>query len=281
MLEQQPTQAVTFPPADGDRYRVKTGDSWGSIAKANDLDTWSLIEFNFPVVKNVLDFQTKCKMVNWLLRTHVGCSKSADGMNYRFDSSDAPGYIYIPLLDVEPTFTHRLRLHFCSLVQTTVPFNTAFRNAQRVYAQYGIRVEFRSGISLGLPEAEANRLSVVNGSCEWEITSGEFSEVQSLVGGIPSTDILVCYVNRFEGTTLGCGGHAPSKPACIVAASGSPWTTAHEVGHVMLGKSFSPVHTSDTSNLMFRSTPGITASLPSLTTEQVEQIKKSPCCVGV
>jgi hypothetical protein len=150
-----------------------------------------------------------------------------------------------------------------------------------VYAQYGIRVDFRSGISLGLPEADANRLSVVNGSCEWEITSGEFSEVQSMVGPLPSTEILVCYVNRFEGTTLGCGGHAPSKPACIVAATGSPWTTAHEVGHVMLGKSFSPVHATDTTNLMFRSTPGITASLPSLTDDQVKQIKKSPCCVSL
>lgn len=279
MLEQRPTQPVTFPPRDGDRYKVRTGDSWGSIAKANDLDTWALIEFNFPAIKGVLDFNAKCKMVNWLLRNYVGCTKSADGKNYRFDSSDTPGYIYIPLMNVQPTFTHRVRLHFCSLVLTAVPFNTAFRNAQRVYAQYGIRIDFQSGISLGLSKEEADRLAVVNGSCEWEITSGEFSEVHSLIGGLPSTEILVCYVNQFQGTLLGCGGHAPNKPACIVAAAGSPWTTAHEVGHVLLGKGFSPVHTSDTSNLMYKSTPGITANPPGLTTEQVEQMKKSPCCV--
>jgi LysM repeat protein len=47
MLEQKPVQAVVFPPKDGDRYKVKTGDSWESVARANSLDAWALIEFNF------------------------------------------------------------------------------------------------------------------------------------------------------------------------------------------------------------------------------------------
>lgn len=281
MLEQKPTGAVSWPPRDGDRYKVRTGDSWGSIAKANDLDTWALIEYNFQVLKSVADFQAKCKMVNWLLRNHVGCTKSSDGKNYRFDSSDTPGHIYIPLFNVQPTFTHRVGLHFCSLTLTAVAFNTAFRNAQRVYAQYGIRIDFKSGRSLGLSQEEADRLSVVNGSCEWEITTGEFNQVQRLVGGLPSSEILVCYVKEFEESLLGCGGHAPNQPACIVAAAGSGWTTAHEVGHVLLGKGFSPVHSTDTTNLMYKTTLGITSNPPKLTPAQVEQIKKSPCCVSI
>ena len=281
MLEKQPTGTVVFPPQGGDRYRVRTGDSWASVATEHGVDTWALIEFNFPVVKPELNFQTKCRMVNWLMRTHIGCRKSADGMNYRFDSSDSPGYIYIPLLDVQPVFTHRVRLRFCSLTSTNVPFATALRNAQRVYAQYGIRVDFQSGISLGLSEEEAQELAVVDGQCDWDITTGEFNRVQSLVGNWPSTEILVCYVGEFAESLLGCGGHAPNKPACIVAAAGSPWTTAHEVGHVLLTKSFSPVHETDTRNLMFRTTSGITQFPPILTPAQVTQIKKSPCCVAL
>jgi hypothetical protein len=66
-----------------------------------------------------------------------------------------------------------------------------------------------------------------------------------------------------------------------VTAAGSQWTTAHEVGHVLLGSSFSPVHESSSSNLMFSSTPGITGNPPSLTDAQVAQIKRSICCVSL
>lgn len=281
MLEQKPVQAVVFPPKDGDRYKVKTGDSWESVARANSLDTWALIEFNFPVVKSAPDFQTKCRMVNWLLHNHVGCKKSADGKNYRFDSADSPGYIYIPLSNVPPVYTHRVKLHFRSLSLTDVPFETAFRNARRVYAQYGIRIDFASGMSLGLPEDQAKRLESVDGTCDWKITSGEYNEVQSLAGNLPHNEILVCYVSRFASGKLGCGGHAPKRPACIVTAAGSPWTTAHEVGHVLLGSSFAPVHESSSSNLMFHSTPGITGDPPSLTDAQVAQIKLSICCASL
>lgn len=282
MLEQRPVQPVSFPPQGGRQYKVKTGDSWDSIARAHSVSTWALIEFNFPVVRGESNFQTKCRMVNWLLRNYIGCSKSSDGKNYRFDSSDRPGIVYIPSGNPQPVFTHRVRLHFRSLSLTDVPFETSFRNAERVYAQYGIRIEFGSGMSMLLTPGQARRLQVVNGSCEWSITSGEYSEVQRLGGNLPSTEILVCYINRFESdTALGCGGHAPNRPACIVAASGSQWTTAHEVGHVLLGSGFRPVHETSTTNLMFSSTPGITGNPPTLTDAQVAQMKRSPCCVRI
>ena len=175
--------------------------------------------------------------------------------------------------------THSVTLHFRSLSLTNVPFQTHFRNAQRVYEQYGIQVNYGSGISLRLTDEQRQRYEQVDGECRWRIDSGEYAEIQSLGGPVPSTEIVVCYVNRFSGTQLGCGGHRPGSPACIVASSGSQWTTAHEVGHVLLGSNFSPVHMSSTRNLMYRSTPGITAALPELTDKQVRQIKSSPCCV--
>jgi hypothetical protein len=278
MLESRPSQPVVFPPTGGTQYRVRTGDSWDSIARANGLDTWALIEFNFPVVRNAPDFQTKCRQVNWLLHDRVGCTRSADGMNYRFDSADTPGLIFIPPRAV--AFTHRVRLHFRSLSLTAVGFDAILRGAQTVYAQYGIRIDFASGLSLGLPEDQARRLETVDGSCGWSITSGEYNEVQSLAGGIPRSEILVCYISRFSTGNTGCGGHAPDKPACIVASSGSQWTTAHEVGHVLLGSGFSPVHETSRSNLMYP-TINLGSATPVLTDAQVAQMKRSLCCSSI
>jgi hypothetical protein len=275
MLESKPSQPVVFPPTGGTRYRVSTGDSWDSIARANGLDTWVLIEFNFPVVRNAPDFQTKCRQVNWLLHDRVGCTRSADGMNYRFDSADTPGVIFIPPPTV--AFTHRVRLHFRSLSLTAVGFDTILRGAEKVYAQYGIRIDFASGLSLGLPEDQARRLETVDGTCKWDITSGEYNEVQTLSGGIPRSEILVCYISRFSTGNTGCGGHAVSQPACIVASAGSQWTTAHEVGHVLLGSGFRPVHETSRSNLMYP-TINLGSATPVLTDAQVAQMMRSPCC---
>ncbi len=177
-------------------------------------------------------------------------------------------------------FTHQVTLHFRSLSLTNVPFANLLANAERVYAQYGIRIRFGSGQSLHLSEEEARRYQQVDGQCRWAITAGEYAEVQKLGPPTPGQGVRVYFVNRFAGRgSLGCGGHAPGKPACICAAAGSKWTMAHEVGHVLLGSSFSPVHSTDRNNLMYSSTPAITADLPVLTDAQVERIKQSPYCV--
>ena len=259
---------------------MQTGDSWDSIAAANNLTAWGLIEFNFPVVRSAPNFQAKCRMVNWLLREHVGCRHSSDGIELPLRLQRFSRAHLHPPLRRASLYTHRVRLHFRSLSLTDVPFATAFRNAQRVYAQYGIRVDFASGASLGLPADEAARLASVDGTCTWDITSGEYADIQNLAGNLPETEILVCYVTQFTDNILGCGGHMPNKPACIVASAGGPFTTAHEVGHVLLGSTFVPVHSSDTKNLMLSSTL-LTANPPILTDEQVTQMKKSRCCIAL
>src|SRR5262245_23204818 len=52
-------------------------------------------------------------------------------------------------------FTHRVRLHFRSISLTDVPFNSILSHTQVVYAQFGIKVEFGSGMSLALSPAQA------------------------------------------------------------------------------------------------------------------------------
>lgn len=178
------------------------------------------------------------------------------------------------------TFTHHVRLHFRSISLTNVVFDTILSSTEKVYSQYGIKVEFGSGMSLGLTPEQAKRFEKVDGSCEWKITSGELAEIQRLEGGVGPFDIRVFYVNRFTSGLLGCGGYIPGKPACIVASNASKWDTAHEVGHVLLGSDFSPVHSTDINNLM-HATASSYKRTPILTDKQVQKILKSPMCIGV
>jgi len=112
--------------------------------------------------------------------------------------------------------------------------------------------------------------------CTWQPSSVEYTELIGSASDVSSSEIVVFYVDRFsEARLLGCGGHLPNRPACIVAAAGTQWTTAHEAGHVLLSSNYLPVHHADEGNLMFafsinRSTP------PWLNIDQVEQMRKSP-----
>src|SRR5262245_47834353 len=91
-IEKPPKSPVPrgYTPPNSKPYKVKDGDSWVTIARQNNLDTWALIEFNFKT-RNPDE-------VNWYLRHHVGCKKQTrDGKNWVFSSGDSPGVIHIPL----------------------------------------------------------------------------------------------------------------------------------------------------------------------------------------
>ncbi len=188
---------------------------------------------------------------------------------------------------INPSRRRRVTLHFRSISLTDVPFEQHFSAAQRVYGQYGIDMVFGSGMSLGLSETEARRFEVVNGQCVWDITTGEFAELQGLGPAVPSNHIAVYYVGAFgapsRNTLRGCGGHRANRPACIIASHGTEWTTAHEIGHVLLTRHFSHTpggaHHTSRGNLMFSDTGRINVTLPSLTPTQVNQIKASICCI--
>jgi hypothetical protein len=174
-------------------------------------------------------------------------------------------------------FTHRIRLHFRSISLTDVPFNSILSHTQLVYAQYGIRVDFGSGMSLALSPDEARRLEQVDGQCRWQITGGEYAELQQMGGAVPSNEIAVYFINRFSQSLNGCGGHMANRPACLVAKAGTKWCTAHEVCHVLLTSSFAPVHINQVSNLM-HPVDLARSNTPGLTPAQVTQIKASPLC---
>jgi hypothetical protein len=176
-------------------------------------------------------------------------------------------------------FKHRIGLHFRSIALTQVAFSRILSSAQDLYAQYGIRIDMMNGQSLLFTPGDQARFEKVNQECVWDLSVGEFNELHSRGAPAPNTDVLVYFVKSFKEQLNGCGGHAKGRPACTVAESGTRWTVAHELGHVLLGSGFAPVHVNDTRNLMNVTTATIT-SMPTLTHRQLAQIRNSPVCRG-
>lgn len=172
--------------------------------------------------------------------------------------------------------SHSLTIHFRSIALTDVPFETALRNAQMVYGQYGIAFRFGSGQSLHLSPAQTALFDRIDAECNWNITTGEYDQLHRLGPSCPPFDVKVYFVNRMRGV-LGCGGHAPGRPAATVAAAAWRWDMAHEVGHVLLTSSFSPVHHRHGRNLMNAFPPNNNV-IKVLTDAQVRQIRAHPCC---
>jgi hypothetical protein len=174
-------------------------------------------------------------------------------------------------------FTHRIGLHFRSIALTNVTFDRILTSTQAVYAQYGIRVDMMNGESLALEAGDQTRLEQVDQQCGWTLSTGEFNDLHARGTPAPATDVLVYFIQSFNPQLNGCGGHAVGRPACTVAATGTQWTVAHEVGHVLLGSTFAPVHVNDTRNLMNTTTATIT-SIPGLTERQLRQMRTNVCC---
>lgn len=181
---------------------------------------------------------------------------------------------------------HKVRLHLRSLGNPRVPELQALRNAQATFGQYGIFIEFQSGQSL--PDAvdhdrqclSLERVDV--GSCT--MPQDMTTQQDALFGygsrqGVAANDIICYWVDQVEsgGSRLaGCASHPNALPACVVSALGSPWTLAHEVGHV-LGLS----HTNGRDMLMSTPTASITANPPKISSDDLETVKASASCVPV
>lgn len=90
-IEKRPSNPVprSYVPPDSKEYKVKDGDTWESIARANGKDAWDLIYANFRT--------HDAAEVNWYLRQYVGCTRhTVDRNNWIFTSSTNPGIIHIP-----------------------------------------------------------------------------------------------------------------------------------------------------------------------------------------
>jgi hypothetical protein len=186
-----------------------------------------------------------------------------------------------------PQFQWNINLVFRSVAIPTVPEFTALANAQSVYAKYLIKLEFASGSSMRLSSHDQLELDASDGTCQWNQASDEQKVLNSMGGrqDVGPLDVLVYYVNGIkqkDGSALnGCAGYVPGQPTVVVSSIASRWTLGHELCHVLLGPDFTPVHSTDPTNLMFTPTNNITADPPSLTQEQVAAVRNSKYCTPI
>ena len=175
--------------------------------------------------------------------------------------------------------TKRLPIHIRTLALPNFNYSKAIEIAGKLFGSNGIFMDIRSEFCLALSEADAVKFNVIDGECKWNQFSSEQEDLYELAKISPGSGVAVCIVGGVKtssGSLNGCAGHAPSKPAVVIGADATVYTLAHEIGHVLLGPSFSPVHTESTSNIMYKSTNGIPAgSSPTFNAEQATQIKKS------
>lgn len=177
-----------------------------------------------------------------------------------------------------------VQLHLRSLGTPRVPEFTALRNAQSVYGQYGICIRFASGMSLpGGVDTGTQCLSLAAvdvGSCT--MAQSMTTQQSALFGyggrqGVGAQDVLCYWVDQVVsdgGALAGCASHPSAQPACVVSALGSPWTLAHEVGHVLGLR-----HTTGSTMLMSTPTSAITARPPSISAADLATVRASRCCV--
>ena len=92
-------------------------------------------------------------------------------------------------------------------------------------------------------------------------------------GSISQWEILCCFVQATtlaDGTTVTKGFSCSTLPCAVVSLNNTDYTMAHEVAHCL-----GLAHVTDTNNLMFNNTSGITNLPPDLTTAQGTQANAS------
>lgn len=205
-------------------------------------------------------------------------------------------------------FTHKVKLHFRNLTGKILPGKFILKSIQKVYHPHGIKIELVSSKDISLSKKVMKKYKVVDGACKWDMNDPNVNEMglihkmekrSSFRSGffdwvpisipflkdlekLPEPDeIVVFFIGKFNSSLLGCGGHLPNAPGAIVDFKYSyRWDTAHEIGHVLLSSSYSPVHHTKKENLMYQYSNS-SKKVPKLGNKQLKQMKKSVACIKI
>jgi len=143
-----------------------------------------------------------------------------------------------------------VRLHVKIIQQPNVPVNQMIANMTQVYASVGINVLLGTTENLNLP---ATFLDIDVGGCTSGSTTTEQAQLFSNRNNVGPDDVVAYLVRSTVPPFNGCASHPSGRPGAVVASIASPWTLAHEIGHV-LGLN----HVTDNNRLM---TGGGTANI--------------------
>ena len=157
----------------------------------------------------------------------------------------------------------------------------AIRCAQYVFGRGRIYFEVASALSVALKPDEIDRYNLVNTECNYHTPPREQSELfaragmSELSGGI--SVFFVKAILTSDGVANGCAVHPPHRPLLLIGTKTTPWTLAHETGHVLLGSTWLPAHTFEANNLMYAFSYRFNANdEPTLNEFQLVQMRNSP-----
>jgi hypothetical protein len=154
-------------------------------------------------------------------------------------------------------------------VITQATFNNWLGAMRDVYGTMGFTVQLVGSQpqNLNLP----NLLVVDVGDCIRGYTSSDQDTLFQNRNNLGANDIAVYFVNSTVPAYNGCATHPAGVPGCVVVATATQWTMAHECGHVLdLG------HVNDNDRLMTSNgTANITNPPPDLTYSEGVTIGKS------
>ncbi|MFC4785588.1 FG-GAP-like repeat-containing protein [Nocardioides sp. MAHUQ-72] len=123
-----------------------------------------------------------------------------------------------------------LRLHVKTLTApTSTPLATMIASMRQVYGMQGISVQVVSSENLNLPTLNA----VDVGTCSGMTTAEQVQLFGNRNFAGPS-DVVAYFVQATTPTSYnGCATFPAGQPGAVIAQIASPWTLAHEMGHVL------------------------------------------------
>jgi hypothetical protein len=160
------------------------------------------------------------------------------------------------------------------------------RNMRSVFATAGVAVHV--GSTERLPADVVPGLSIVDvGVGQVQPCSGTPTQDQVDLfahrGGAAGDDVVLYFVDGTLPANNGCATHPDGRPGAVVTDSASPWTVAHECGHVLglphIAGEKNGVGTcvsQDTTRLMTGCGTGNITGTPTISAAEVETMRASP-----
>jgi peptidoglycan hydrolase-like protein with peptidoglycan-binding domain len=288
--------ALTSPRFTGDTRLANVAQNsppmnWGEVGEPVRLVQQALMDLGFSMPVTTQKFGSPDGIFGDETKAIVRAFQSRNGLVAdgvvgagtlgKLDQLAPRDFDFLPDLPDTAFKLFRFTIAFRSGAMPQVPEDTALANARLVYGQYGFVVDEGPGMSILITDEDQAALDASPTECRLNQEDELQRRLFSLGGGRNGSnpkDILVFYINQLKTTDNkqlnGCASHKAGEPAVAVSASGSPWSMAHEVCHVLMGN-FIPTHDDHTFNLLFRSTNLITASLPGLSETQARQMRLS------
>jgi Hemopexin len=138
-----------------------------------------------------------------------------------------------------PTPTKVVRLHIKVLSPPLVAISEMIQNMRRVYRGAGLWVEAVSFERLNLPsliDVSVQCPGLTTSCCPFPCGATNLNPQHvSLFANrkfVGSGELVVYFVRSLDGLN-GCCAFPNGKPGLVVSSIASPWTLAHEIGHVL------------------------------------------------